>query len=485
MQSSQDSEQSPEARPVIGKIILKTQKSTLIGKIVPRASKEGQDAKESPVKHKETPKVVEHDKKVTLSAKAKPADKEASGVQTRRVVDLISKTRESACSEGAQNQTATTSSGSIKHQEDVASALRTAKHAEQTQTVVKEEGEVSENLDTDQSKTKRSAKSTSGFRVGQSGRTSRAVALSFKTLNKRQRRKMVKSLGSSPEAAAEAGALRGEEAAMPQDCKAAETPGKIAHRRYQRRSVFGYRRKPATGISVIGCPRRGRARKKHVFYTYVPEALPPTAGQDGNKLQIQGENMTPSEEEPRSVSEHVLQSSSNSSTTVTSGRSSRVIKTPKRFLDEEMIPFPKGSLSMWLKSQQREDGKPGASLHESHYDRNSQPSGGDSVFDSQSGLSKASSPSISGVSHVEIYKNLKRLTLKLAEKKKGQSYVQKDYADHGDSLASHVRRKRKPKLMMEELDTPGVVRKLAVVVNTDFESPSQIPEEDSGKNSKQ
>ncbi|XP_061598304.1 histone-lysine N-methyltransferase 2B isoform X4 [Cololabis saira] len=360
-QSSRALDQSPGAKPLIGKIIPKTQKSAVLGKIVSRVQKEEQDVKESAVKHKETPKVVEHDNQVNLTTKVKPLDKRASGTPTRKVVDVTSKTGKSGFTEALENQTASTSAGSTKHQEEVASTLTSVDRAQQTQAFVKEED------DTDHSTTK------------------------------------------TTEAAAEAGAPRGEEAAMPQE------------------------------------------------------------GQDGNELQIQGQKMIPPEE-PQSVPEQLQQSSNTSSTTVASGRSSRIIKAPKRFLDEEMIPFPKGSLTTWLKTQ-REEGKAGAPLHESRYDRNSQPSQSFSVFDSLSNVSRVSSPSISGASHVEIYKNLKKLTLKLAEKKRGQS---EDYTYQGDSFASHVRRKRKPKLMMEELNSPGVVRKLAVVV----ESPSQIPAED-------
>lgn len=150
-----------------------------------------------------------------------------------------------------------------------------------------------------------------------------------------------------------------------------------------------------------------------------------------------------------------------------------------------MIPFPKGSLSTWLKSQQKEDGKPSASILESGYEGNSLQSDSDSrsLFDSPSGMSRISKPS-PGTSHLEFYKNLKKLTLKLAEKKKGPSDFQGDYAQDGDSLTSNVRKRRRPKLMMEELDSPGVVRKLAVVVNTDVEAPLQVSSEDGDKGNK-
>ncbi|KAM6899546.1 histone-lysine N-methyltransferase 2B-like [Xenentodon cancila] len=172
-QSSQASDQSPGAKPLIGKIIPKSPKSALIGKIVPKVDKEVQDVKESPVKHKETPKVVELDNQVTLTTKTKPADKHASGTQTRKVVDVIGKTGKSTYPEGTQNQTAGTSSGSIKHQEEVENTLTSVKCTQQTQAFIKEEDKESENSDTDHCKTKSSVKSTSGFQQKQESQEGR------------------------------------------------------------------------------------------------------------------------------------------------------------------------------------------------------------------------------------------------------------------------------------------------------------------------
>ncbi|XP_044028577.1 histone-lysine N-methyltransferase 2B isoform X2 [Siniperca chuatsi] len=466
----QASDLSLGAKPLIGKIIPKTPKAALIGKIVPRVSKEGQRVKESPVKDKEIPKVVIklHGKQVALIAKAKHADEQASGRQrSKRSADFIRKARKSADSGSKQNQTAATSAGDTK-QDKLVSALTAVKGAGKA-SKVKERGEVSEDSDTDQSQPQRSVKRMKGFRIGHTRRTSQAVALSFTSFHKRQRKRTAKGMGASPEAGAEAGAQSGEEAAMPLECKAADSSEKRTHRRQQRRSLFGHKRKPPKNVPIITRPKMGRNRTRRVFYTYVPEPIPATPTPDGNEKQLQGQNITPSEGEP---------SSNNSSTPVMSARSSRVIKTPKRFLDEEMIPFPRGSLSTWLKSQQREDGKPSPSCHESSYDDTSLQSDSDSisVVDSPSAVSKASP----GTSHLEIYKNLKKLTLKLAEKKKGQPDAPGDYTRHGDGLTSHVKKRRRSKLTMEEMDSPGVVRKLAVVVNTDVEAPSHIPLGDTG-----
>ncbi|XP_040910067.1 histone-lysine N-methyltransferase 2B isoform X2 [Toxotes jaculatrix] len=457
--SPQASDQSLGTKPLIGKIIPKTSKPALIGKIVPRVPKESQGVNESPVEHKEIPKVVIklHGKQGALTAKAKRADQQASGRQS-------SKAGETGDSGSTQNQTAATSAGGTK-QNKLVSALKAPK--------VKERGEVSEGSDTDQSQPHSSVKGMKGFRLGHSRRTTQAVALSFTSFQKRQRKRMAKGMGASPEAGAEAGAQSGEEAAMPLECKAADSPEKRTHRRQQRKSLYGYRRKPP---SAVRRPKLTRNRTRHVFYTYVS---------DENEQQPQGQSITPSEGEPSSFSEQIQQSSNNSSTPVMSARSSRIIKTPKRFLDEEMIPFPKGSLSTWLKTQHREDGKPSASLHESGYDGNSLQTDSESlsVFNSPSAVTKFSPKASPGTSHLEIYKNLKKLTLKLAEKKKGQSDTQGDYTHHGDGLSSHVKKRRRSKLMMEEMEmnSPGVVRKLAVM-NADAEAPPHMPFEDIGNN---
>ncbi|TDH03988.1 hypothetical protein EPR50_G00147890 [Perca flavescens] len=450
-----------KAKPLIGKIIPKTPKPALIGKIVPWIPKEDLGVQESPSKDKEIPKVVIklQGKQVALTGKAKHAGEQASGRQSStRSADFIRKAGKPAVSDRRQNQTATTSAGG---------SGKASK--------VKERGEVSEDSDTDQSQPQRSVRCTKGFRIGHTRRTSQAVT----SLQKRQRRRMAKGMGASPEAGAEAAAQSGEEAAMPLDCKATNSSDKRIQKR-QRRSLFGHKRKAPKNVPEMKRPTMLRTRTRHVYYTYVPEPIPATPMSDLSEQQLLSHNITPSEGKPSLFP--VQQSSNNSSTPVMSARSSRVIKTPKRFLDEEMIPFPKGSLSTWLKSQQREDEKPSPSCHESSYDGNLLQSDSEciSVADNPSAVTKFLSKPRSGTSHLEIYKNLKKLTLKLAEKKKGPADT--DYTHHGDGLTSHVRKRRRSKLMMEEMDSPGVVRKLAVVVNADVEAPSHLPLGDTGNN---
>nr|XP_043908933.1 histone-lysine N-methyltransferase 2B isoform X3 [Solea senegalensis] len=420
-------------------------KTTLIGKIVPRLPKDGQSLEESPGENKPSSKVViklqsEH---ATPTTKAKHAVEEASGRQSStRSAAFIKKSGETADS-------GISPADGTKHYKLV-STLTAVKGAEKT-TKVKEQGQVSE--DQPQPAVKRFIHTR---------RTSQAVALSFTSFHKRQRKRITKNMGASPEAAAEAGAQSGVEAAMPLECKPAQSPEKRTHRR-PRKSLFGHKRKPPSNSNL---PKVRRSRTRRVFYAYVTEPVPATMTQDDNK----GQNITQSKGEPSSISEQVQQCSNNS-TPVTSARSSRVIKAPKRFFDEEMIRFPKGHVSTWLKNQQKDD--------ESSCDGKSlQSDNSFSGFNNPSAVTK-SKPS-PGTSHIEIYKNLKKLTLKLAEKKRGQSDTQGDYTHDEDGLTPHVRKRRRSKIMMEEMDSPGVVRKLAVVVNTHENTPSQVPVVDTG-----
>ncbi|XP_068431284.1 histone-lysine N-methyltransferase 2B isoform X2 [Clinocottus analis] len=465
----QASGRSLAASLLIGNITPNIPKPSLIGKIVPRASKEGQGVTERPAKDKELPTVVIklHGKQVAFSAKAKHAGEQASRGQSRtRSADFIRNEGKLPHSRSRQNQTAATSAGGHKQP-----------------TEVRELGEVSENSDTDQ-QPQRSVRGMRGFRFGHTRRTSQAVALSFASFHKRQRKRIAKGMGASPEAGAEAGAQSGEEAAMPLECKATDSSGKKTHKSQRRRkSLLGHRRKQRKNTPPLSPPKICRSRTRRVYYTYVAEPIPATPMLDGNEQQQQQQQMqsiTPSEGELSLFPKEVQK---NSSTPVMSARSSRVIKTPKRFLDEQMIAFPRGPLSALLKSQQREDGKPSPSCHESSYDGNLLQSDSESisVTDSLSAVTKFSSKPRPGTSHVEIYKNLKKLTLKLAEKKKGHSYTEEDPAHHGDGL-TYVKKRRRSKITMEEMDSPGVVRKLAVSVDAEMKVLSHLPFADTGNN---
>lgn len=445
------------AVPLIVNIIPKTPKPGLIGRIVPRVSIEGQGVTESPAKDKEIPTVVIelHGKQVALTAKAKHAGEQASGGRSSTRSANFRKEAKSEDSDSRQNQTAATSDGGNKQP-----------------TKVKERGEVTEDSDKDLSQPQRSGRGTRGFRFGHTRRTSQAVALSFTSFHKRQRKRRAKGMGASPEAGAEAGAQSGVEAAMPLECKATNASEKRTHKR--RRTLLGQRRKQSKSAPELR-PKLCRSRTKRVYYTYVSEPIPATPTLDGNEQQQRMQSITPSEVELSSLPKEVQK---NSSTPIMSARSSRVIKTPKRFLDEEMISLPRG-----LKNQQREDGKPSPSCHESNYDGNLQSdSESISVADGSSAVTKFSSKPRPGTSHLEIYKNLKKLTLKLAEKKKGHS-TEGDPAHHDDGL-THVRKRRRSKITVEEIDSPGVVRKLAVSVDAEAKVLSHLPSGDTGNNSK-
>ncbi|XP_034016282.1 histone-lysine N-methyltransferase 2B [Thalassophryne amazonica] len=472
--SSVSQSKSPEAsdtsttKPLIGKIIPKSPKPPLIGKIVPRSPKEVQSVKESPVKEKPSLKMAIKlpIKQIAIPDEARHRNEQPSGTQNSMISNNFNRTRAERANLGSvQSQTATTSA--VIKKDKVVCPLTAPKSREKA-FKIKEQGEVS-GEDVDQAHLTRSMKGMKGFRPGPAKRTSQAVALSIASLDKQQRMRIAEEIGTSPEAGAEAGAQSGQEAAMPLECKAVDSSKKRIFRTSKRKSFFGHRRK--SGKIVPSGQKNPRSRIRHVFYTYVPDSIPATQARESSELQLPGQSITPAGDEPSSCAGQVQQSANNSSPSVTSGRSSRVIKAPKRFFDEEMIPFPKGSLSAWIKNQQKEEEKQSSSFHEINYDGNSVHSDSDtiSVCDSPSSVTKFSPKSNPGSSHLEIYKNLKKLTLKLAEKKKGQADTQEDQTPQ-DS-----RKRRRSKLMMEEMDSPGVVRKLAIMVNTDEGASSHMP----------
>ncbi|KAM8840679.1 histone-lysine N-methyltransferase 2B isoform 2-T2 [Spinachia spinachia] len=443
------------AKPLVGNIIPKILQPALIGKIVPRISKEDQDIQESPEEDQKIPKMVIklHGSQVALTAKAKHPGELTSGEPScTRSADFIRKAGQSG---GRQNQTAATSSGGTKQA-----------------TKVRERGQVTEDSGVDKPRAKRFGRGMREFRIGHRKRAPQAVGLSFTSFHKRQRKRMAKCTGASPEVGAEA--QSGEEAAMPLECKATHSSGKKTHRR--RRFLFGLKRKHSK-IPPDMKPKVSRNRTRHVFYTYVAEPLPapPTVEE---KEQQHRPHIAPLEGELSSFPNQV-QTNSIPSTHVMSARSSRVIKTPKRFLDAEMISFPKGPVSTWLK---REDGKASPSGHELSYEGSFLQADGESMSagDSPSAPTKFSSKPTPGTSHLEIYKNLKKLTLKLAEKKKGHSDTEGHRAHHAEALTSHVRKRRRSKITMEEMDSPGVVRKLAVSLDADMKALSHLPLGDTG-----
>lgn len=451
------------AKPLLGKIISKTPKPALIGKIVPRA------AKESPVKDKELPKGM-----IKLrSNQQMPTAKDEQALDILRRTRLRSFAEKAVTSEdpgSVQSQTSVSLTGYSKRDKTVVPLTEIKDR--QTSKIQAQGKPGSKDANVDQSQLQRTVKRTRGFRFGNTKCASQEVALTCTSIHKQQRKRLAKGMVASPEAGAEAGSQTGPEAAMPSECKDKDSPEKRRRRR-RRKSLYGHRQKSLKNDSLISLPKLKRNRIKRVFYTYVMEPIPTTVTSDGmNEQSQQSQIMNPSVSEPG-------QENSSGSTPL-SARSSRVIKVPKRFLDEEIIPFPKGCLSTWLKSQTKEDEKPSPSHPESSYGDSCQQLESIHLIDNQ----PRGNISSNLTSHVELYKNLKKLTLKVAEKKKGQPTGEGDHLFDSDCSMAHVKKRRKSKITMEETDTPGVVRKLSVVVNSNVEKPSDelIADKDNSKN---
>lgn len=460
--TQQAQDQTEGAKPLIGKTTTKTPKSTLIGKIVQRA------AKESPVQDKEMPKGM-----IKLRSNQQKATAKERALDLLRRTRLRGLTARAVTSEGSgsvQSQTSVSLTGYSKRDKMV-TPLTEIKDVGQTSKIQAQEKPLSGDVNVDLSQPQRAVKRTRGFRFGNTKCASQEVALTCTSIHKQQRRRLAKGMVASPEAGAEAGSQTGQEAAMPFQCKAKDSPEK--RRRKRRKSLFGHRQKSLKNDSLISLPKMKRNRIKRVFYTYVVEPIPTSVTSDGTSEQSQ---------QSQSISASVSESGqeNSSSSTPLSARSSRVIKVPKRFLDEEIIPFPKGSLSTWLKSQTKEDEKPSPSHPESSYGDGCQQLESLHFIDDQSKGTISSNLT----SHVELYKNLKKLTLKVAEKKKGQPSGEGDHLFDSDDSIAHVKKRRKSKITMEETDTPGVVRKLSVVVNSNVEKPSDELIADKDNNSK-
>lgn len=458
--TQQAPDQTEGAKPLSGKIIVKTPKPTAIGKIVSRA------AEESPEKDEEMPKGM-----IKLRS-----NQQMPTAKDERALDILTRTRlrglteKAATSEDSGSVQSQASDGCSK-QDKVDIPLTDVKDVRQTSKIPAQGKPASKDVNVDPSQPQRAVKRTRGFRFGNSKCASQEVALTCTSIHKQQRKRLAKAMLASPEAGAEAGSQTGQEAAMPSECKAKDSPEKRRRRR-RRKSLYGHRQKSLKNVSLISLPKLKRNRIKRVFYTYVVEPAPNTVTSDGADEQSQqSQNVNPASESGQENS---------SSSTPLSARSSRVIKVPKRFLDEEIIPFPKGSLSTWLKSQTKEDDKPSPSHPESSYGDSCQQLESIHLMDNQS---RGNIPS-NLTSHVELYKNLKKLTLKVAEKKKGQLSGEGDHLCDSDGSIAHVKKRRKSKITMEETDTPGVVRKLSVVVNSNVEKPSDklIADKDNGKN---
>ncbi|XP_077363173.1 histone-lysine N-methyltransferase 2B isoform X2 [Festucalex cinctus] len=427
----------PAAKPLfLGKIISKTPKSTLIGKIVSQGAEEEEEEEEKVEEEGLIGMIAPQSSTEGLIGKIIPRGSKKEWVHVKGTGVKV-KEAQKGMLQGRKPkgiQTAVREAGPTEE-------VRTAENARQVNTV----------------KVKMPDTATP-LRPAKRGR------LSAESLQRGQRKKMAKDVAASPKVGAEAGTQSGPEAAMPLEEMSSPQPVLPEHRVHKRhsRKLLYSRKKKSKNASPAATAGTKRKRIKHVFYSYVPDPSSPA----------------PPEIEPEQ---------NNNNSAVTTARSSRVIKTPKRFLDEAMVPFPKGHLSSWLKGQPKDDEKTSTSSQESVYDAKLD---GDAVpavpvADKPTPPAKFSARPIHATSHLDFYKKLKRLTLKLAEKKRGQYAVQVDDDDctRPDDLNVHVkkRRRRRSKLTVEEMDSPGAVRKLAVVVN-DSRTSLQTSLEDTGKN---
>ncbi|XP_057683415.1 histone-lysine N-methyltransferase 2A-like isoform X2 [Corythoichthys intestinalis] len=418
-------------KPLVGKIIPKTSKSTVIGKIISQSAKE-----------------VE---KEGLVGKIVPKSSKEEGV-IGKIVPRSSKDEEGLIGKIVSRSISKDVVGmKVKEEQKVTLKVQERK----VKIADLEPGKIEE---------AQIADNTVKLKVSDDASPAKRARLSTASPHRRQRKKMAKDVAASPEIGAEAGTQSGPEAAMPLEGMPPPPPVLSEHRvhkRHSRKSLYGARRKPvknAPPSTPSASPKKKRI--KHVFYAYVPDPTP----------------TAPSELEP---GVHVEQ---HNYATVTTARSSRVIKTPKRFLDEAIVPFPKGHLSSWLKPQTKDEEKTSTSSQESVSDTKID---GGTVPDKPPCPPKLSVRPVHATSHLDFYKKLKRLTLKLAEKRRGQFAVRADEQESTrvEDLSVPVkkkRRRRKTKLTVEEMDSPGVVRKLAVVNNNETKPASQT--EDTDKN---
>ncbi|XP_028819501.1 uncharacterized protein kmt2ba isoform X2 [Denticeps clupeoides] len=308
------------------------------------------------------------------------------------------------------------------------------------------------------------------------------VAVSPKPVG-RQRRTL-RDTGASPEAAAEGGVEAGQEPAVPSQEGTSTDPSLQTNKRSlnfkmkcQHPSI-GYRRRPIDEkhTHLPGRPvQHRRARRKMVFYSIESDGPAPSSSIN-------------------------LHHGDGTDKPVVSARSSRVIKTPKRFMDDERMSHltsAKKALQNKTSKDHQEDyvstsdgmnssrmqsldvdqkpfgqkasgNKRGLPELEQTIDEGDGFGTADSTFsdtqEKQLVLSQSSS-------HLQIYENLKKLTSNLAQKRvqkvsSGESFdptveTEKGTDDTGDSEGP-VKKRRRSKLKVEEIPSPGVLRKLAV-----------------------
>ncbi|XP_067111823.1 histone-lysine N-methyltransferase 2B [Osmerus mordax] len=238
------------------------------------------------------------------------------------------------------------------------------------------------------------------------------------------------------EAGAEAGAGAGDEPSGPPrgPAQARRRRRNVPYFGKRRKSLIGKRRKPGSVTTSPTDPVKRRARRRSVFYTLEP-TVPLKQEDQGQAVEGEG---------------GVQPNIAHLTSPVVSARSSRVIKLPRRFLDEEELPRARGK----GKSQ----GKQESDIDE---DMCWSP---ELKSEGEQRTPKTSSKMNPGSSHFLVYEKLKNLTSKLSRKNRDPGGTPEDGADSNQTTVKR-RRRRRSKLTMEELDSPGVVRKLAVLIS--------------------
>ncbi|XP_041933652.1 histone-lysine N-methyltransferase 2A isoform X3 [Alosa sapidissima] len=299
------------------------------------------------------------------------------------------------------------------------------------------------------------------------------VAVSPKPVGKQRR--VSKGTEGSPEEGAEAGWESGH---GPSDQPATSSGNSVSRRppfKFKRRkSKLNMRRKPGVQKTDPSTDSPVKRRKRKVAGNiYEPLVTLNSENQGEQQVEV---SCAPGNTELASAE------GTPSVTPVVSGRSSRVIKTPKRFLDDERMshlvtrsPLKKNGIGSTLDPDVP---KPAGHRRRSHHYADTK-GDGHAAGRFQEDQSTSDAPQSSkgdqalspGAGKLKFYERLKKLTATLAQKrvrKAGGTPVDQQGEAGGDEESQgpvKKRRRRRSKLTMEDIQSPGVVRKLAVHLN--------------------
>ena len=282
------------------------------------------------------------------------------------------------------------------------------------------------------------------------------AAQSPKPVKGKQRRR---SRGVSSVSGAEAGAETGDEpsGAAGGNAQPRRRRRNVPYFGKRRKSLYDCRRKPGYVAKSPTDPVKRRARRRSVFYTLEPTV--PLKQEDQGQA-VEGESGVT----PEGAAGNTPYGGHMTSPVV-SARSSRVIKLPRRFLDEEEVPRSRArGKSQGKQESDMDDEMCWNPVVKSEGEQRTPKTEGRKMSVC-SNLSKSSKMS-PGSSHLLVYEKLKDLTSKLSRKKRDPGGTPEDGVETGqETTVKKRRRRRRSKLTMEELDSPGVVRKLAVLIS--------------------